>query len=45
MFLPHFDVFCDLLEGGLRNHNGYDDENVTSKYKFELFLHLLYIKH
>ena len=26
-----------LLIGSLRNHDGYGDENVTSKYKFELF--------
>ena len=24
--------------GSLRNHDGYGDENVTSKYTFELFL-------
>ena len=26
------------LKGSLRNLDGYGDENVTSKYKFELFL-------
>ena len=26
-----------LVLGSLRNHDGYGDENVTSKYKFELF--------
>ena len=28
---------CDAI-GSLRNHDGYGNENITSKYTFELFL-------
>ena len=32
MFLPHFDVFCDLLlVGSLRNHDGDAEDNVDWK--------------
>jgi len=28
MFLPHFDVLCDLLIGSLSNHDERDDDDV-----------------